>query len=206
MGARGGAANVNSGSTPLDALDVISASHYAEFGYPHEAWTRLRAEAPLHLVESPHGRPFWAVTRHEDITRISREPHRFLNAPRLTVVAEGAELPVRMLLNMDPPEHHGYRSLINRHFTPRALGRIAGTVDGIATAILDELITEGSEREIDFVGEVSALLPIRVIAEILGVPRCDWEKLFDWTNQTVGAGDPEYQVEGRDSSGRCRRP
>ena len=65
---------MSSASTPLSELDVISASRYAEHGYPHLAWKRLRAEAPVHFVERQHGRPFWAVTRHEDITRISRDP------------------------------------------------------------------------------------------------------------------------------------
>jgi cholest-4-en-3-one 26-monooxygenase len=182
---------------PLAGLEVISASHYAEHGYPHAAWKRLRAEAPVHFVDRTHGRPFWAITRHDDITRISRDPQHFLNAPRLTVGSDQAELPVRMLLNMDPPEHRTYRSLINKRFTPRALARITGQVDAIADAILDELVTNGAESEIDFVGRVSALLPIWVIAEMLGVPRSDWEKLFDWTNQIVGAADPEYQTGGR---------
>ena len=178
-------------------LDVISGRSYAEHGYPHLAWKRLRAEAPVHFVERQHGRPFWAVTRHEDITRISRDPRGFLNAPRVTVVEDRSELAVRMLLNMDPPEHHAYRSLVNKRFTPRALARITSQVDEIATTILDELITEGADREIDFVERVSALLPIWVIAKMLGVPREDWKKLFDWTNQTVGAADPEYQIDGR---------
>ena len=143
--------------------------------------------------------PFWALTRHEDITKISRDPRRFLNAPRLTVASDRGEIPLRMLLNMDPPEHHAYRTLVNKQFTPRALARITAQVDAIAAAILDELITDGAEREIDFVERVSSLLPIWVIAEMLGIPRDDWEKLFHWTNQIVGAGDPEYQVEGRTS-------
>ncbi len=190
---------MSSESTPLSELDLISASRYAEHGYPHLVWKRLRAEAPVHFVDRPHGRPFWAITRHEDITKISRDPRRFLNAPRLTVGADRAELPVRMLLNMDPPEHHAYRCLVNKRFTPRALARITSQVDAIATAILDELITDGADGEIDFVERVSALLPIWVIAEMLGVPREDWQKLFDWTNQTVGASDPEYQADGRSS-------
>lgn len=190
---------MSSGSTPLDALDVISAGRYAESGYPYETWRRLRAEAPVHFVDRPHGQPFWALTRHEDITKISRDPRRFLNAPRLTVASDRGEIPLRMLLNMDPPEHHAYRTLVNKQFTPRALARITAQVDAIAAAILDELITDGAEREIDFVERVSSLLPIWVIAEMLGIPRDDWEKLFHWTNQIVGAGDPEYQVEGRTS-------
>ena len=178
--------------------EMVSASYYAARGYPFALWRRLRAESPVHYVEGPHGRPFWAVTRHEDITRISRDPQRFQNAQRLTVVSDqGADLPARMLLNMDPPEHHTYRSLVNKRFTPRALTRITGQVDAIASAILDDVAQEGVETELDFVERVAGRLPIWVIAEMLGVPRDDWQKLFDWTNRTVGAGDPEYQDDGR---------
>jgi cholest-4-en-3-one 26-monooxygenase len=188
---------------PLAAFDLVSATSYAEHGYPHEAWKRLRSEAPVHFVERPHGQPFWAITRHEDITRVSRDPHLFLNAPRLTVTGDQAELPVRMLLNMDPPEHHAYRSLANKHFTPRSLARIAAEVDSIATAILDDLVTHGTDCEVDFVERVSSLLPIWVIAEMLGVPRADWQKLLDWTNRIVGAADPSIRSRGDRASRPC---
>lgn len=69
-------------------------------------------------------------------------------------------------------------------------------MDSIANEILDGVMYDGEEAEIDFVQQVSALLPIWVIAEMLGVPRSDWELLFHWTNRIVGAGDPEYQAEG----------
>ena len=181
----------------IDASELVSASRYAARGYPFEAWKTLRDRAPVYAVDSPRGRPFWAITRHADITEISRQPALYLNAPRLTVAsAQGADLPARMLLNMDPPEHHVFRSLVNKRFTPRAMRGIASGVDEIATGILDAIANDGELGEIDFVERVSALLPIWVIAEMLGVPRSDWDMLFDWTNRTVGAGDPEYQPEG----------
>ena len=195
---------------PIDASELISASRYAAGGYPFEAWKTLREHAPVYPVRPPRGLPFWAITRHADVADISRQPDRFLNAPRLTVGSgQGRDLPARMLLNMDPPEHHAYRSLVNKRFTPRAMRGITRRVDAIAKGILDSIAHDGEpgtgsdsrsggrSGEIDFVERVSARLPIWVIAELLGVPRSDWQKLVDWTNRTVGAGDPEYQTEGR---------
>ncbi|MCZ7537594.1 MAG: hypothetical protein M5T61_17925 [Acidimicrobiia bacterium] len=98
---------------------------------------------------------------------------------------------------MDPPEHRSYRSLISQRFTPRALQRIKQQVDSIADEILDGVMEGGAHAETDFVATVSALLPIWVIAEMLGVPRSDWELLFHWTNRTIGAADPEYREEGK---------
>jgi cholest-4-en-3-one 26-monooxygenase len=182
----------------IDASELLSASSYAARGYPFEAWKTLREQSPVHRVDAQRGQPFWAITRHADITEISRQPSLYLNAPRLTIgTAEGGQLPARMLLNMDPPEHHAYRSLVNKRFTPRAMRGITSQVDGIAAGILDAIANNGQPGEIDFVERVSALLPIWVIAEMLGVPRSDWNMLFDWTNRTVGAGDTEYQLEGK---------
>jgi len=185
----------------LDTLELIDPRYYAENGYPYEEWRLLRREAPVYWFDRLPGIPFWAITRHEDIVWISKQPERFINAPRLVVGQEATgvegEFPVRMLLNMDPPEHHEYRALVNRRFTPRALEPIWAQVDDIATQILDAVTFGSEEGEFDFVQEVSARLPIWVIAEMLGVPRSDWELLFHWTNRTIGAADPEYREEGK---------
>ena len=59
-------------------------------------------------------------------------------------------------------------------------------------AIIDEVIETG---QADFVTEISAELPLQVIAELLGVPHEDRHKMFDWSNRMVGNEDPEYQAE-----------
>ena len=55
---------------------------------------------------------------------------------------------------------------------------------------------DGSEQPGDFVEQLSAPLPLNVLAELLGVPRAMWPTMFRWTNQIAGATDPEYQVDG----------
>ncbi len=185
----------------LDTLELIDPKYYAQNGYPFEEWKLLREEAPVYWFDRLPGIPFWAITRHEDIIWVSKQPELFLNAPRLVVGQEAAsptgEFPVRMLLNMDPPDHHRFRALVNKRFTPRALEPIWAQVDDIASEILDAVTFGSDETEFDFVQHVSARLPIWVIAEMLGVPRGDWKLIFDWTNRTIGAGDPEYQEEGK---------
>lgn len=186
----------------LDQVELIDAVHYAEHGYPHEAFRLLRREAPVYYFDRLSLRPFWAITRHSDIVEISRRPDLYLNAPRLVVGAdaltgESGALPVRMLLNIDPPDHSAYRALVNKRFTPRALRDIARRIDAIASRALDDMLACGEESEVDFVREFSAKIPIWVIAEMLGVPEQDWELLFDWTNRVLGAADPEYREEGK---------
>lgn len=192
---------MSSSNLSLDTLELIDPAYYAKNGYPFEEWRLLRKEAPVYWFDRLPGKPFWAITRHEDIIWVSKQPERFLSGPRLVVGPGEArpdfEFPVRMLLNMDPPEHHEYRALVNKRFTPRALKPIWARVDDIATEILDAVTFGGEEAEFDFVQHVSARLPIWVIAEMLGVPRSDWKLIFDWTNRIIGAGDPEYQAEGK---------
>jgi cytochrome P450 len=182
---------------PGNPPGVIDPDLYEARGYPHELWTELRRDAPLCRVECEQTQPFWTVTRHEDIAWVSRQPKRFVNAPRLVVnpdnpAAEAAP-DVRMLIGMDPPEHGAYRRLASGHFTPRALRRLAPRVEAIAGEVLDQVTGQGELREGDFVAEVAAAVPLAVIAELLGVPRSDWRLLFHWTNEIVGSADPEFQ-------------
>jgi cytochrome P450 len=181
----------------LETIDIIGNETYARNGYPHEAWALLRREAPVYWWDRGDYEPFWAVTRHADIVRVSRQPRILRNAPRLAVFPGG--LPpedvgpgIRHLLNMDPPEHGVFRKLASHRFTPRAMGRLVSEIDRIACEILDALATDGELAEIDFVDKVTAPLTLWVLADMLGVPRQDWRLLFDWTNQLTGANDPEF--------------
>ena len=73
-------------SLPPDQLDVISAARYGTEGYPHDAWTRLRREAPVCWMEPPRYKPFWAITKHADIVEISKQPDKFRSAGRFITV------------------------------------------------------------------------------------------------------------------------
>jgi cholest-4-en-3-one 26-monooxygenase len=196
----------------LDALDIVGPQAYADRGYPHEEWARLRRECPVYRYDrGDQCTPFWAITKHADIVQVSRRPKILWNAPRLAVFPEGPppEGPVaRHLLNMDPPDHADYRKLVSQHFTPRAVRRLEPEIERITSDRLDALAALGDANPIDFVEQVSGPIPLAVLADLLGVPRSDWELMFRWTNETVGSGDPEYQAEGRNSretADRARR-
>ncbi len=197
----------------LGTIDIISPDLYQQRGYPHEEWALLRQEAPIYWYDRTAGEPFWAVTKHADIITLSKQPKRLLNEPRLAVFPEEDDTGPRPeeegqhLLIMDPPMHSKYRRLISSHFTPRALRALQGDIEEIAGEILDDVATDGEWGEIDFVEKVSSVLPIAVIADMLGVPRSDWKMMFQWTNEMIGSGDPEYRREGEtpdDTSERAR--
>jgi cytochrome P450 len=189
----------------LDTLDVISAKTYGENGYPHDAWRRLRREAPVHWMQPPHYKPFWAITKHADIIEVSKQPERFRSAGRFILFPEmsggagqGLEEapPLRMLVNMDPPEHRDYRRLVSHWFTPRAVAKLESRLEEITREIFDELAGDGGWREFDFVRELAALQPLRMITEMLGIPREREEWVLKITNQNFGLEDPDYALEG----------
>jgi len=186
-----------------DPTDIVRAEHYAAHGYPHEAWTWLRRESPVHRFEIDGFDPFWAITRHEDVDRISRQPRLFLNEPRL--VLSSKRFPVRRpeevarsLLNMDPPEHGKYRGVVNRRFTPHALSYLRPHVEALSAEIVGDvarsMVAGVAERgECEFVEQVAARMPLAVILQLLGVPREDCDLVFEWTNQAIAPGEPEYR-------------
>ncbi len=190
-------------SPDFDSFNLVSPLDYAERGYPHDIWTWMRANDPVYRWTDTEGVPFWAITRHADITTLGKRPTQFTNGPRLVIShlpdpAEPNEFPPT-LIQLDPPKHGVYRRLISDRFTPRALERFHVDIEEIGKEIVESLIAEGNEGECDFVEAVSAPLPIAVIAWMLGLPKSDWKLLFDWTNRIIGAQDPAFQVEGKTS-------
>jgi cholest-4-en-3-one 26-monooxygenase len=186
--------------TALAGPELIDPALYARNGYPHETWGRLRQQAPVYHYEGPDF-PFWVLTRHAEIVEVSRQPHLFSNQPRFQIVvgsdyASKDEREPETIIHMDPPRHRRYRELLSRRFTPRALAAVEPEVDAIAKKLLDELASEATTGECDFVERIAAPLPLSVIAWMLDVPRADWAQLYDWTNSVVSPTDPEFQLPG----------
>jgi cytochrome P450 len=187
---------MQTGTRELDpaTLDLVGSEHFEQHGYPHAEWAWLRKNAPVFWFDRPNVDPFWAITKHADIIEIGKQPKLFLNAPRVAVFTHDLPPPAegesRHLLNMDPPDHARYRRVTSGWFTPRAIRSMDGKVARVTRAIIDEaaVLTGG-----DFVAEISARITIAVIAEMLGVPRNDWELLFRWTNEIIAPQDPEFQ-------------
>jgi cholest-4-en-3-one 26-monooxygenase len=95
-----------------------------------------------------------------------------------------------IMLNMDPPQHSKYRKLVSQGFTPRMTNALEPRIPKATIEILDQVAQRGS---CDFVREISAELPLIVIAELIGIPIEDRHKVFDWSNRLIGYDDPEFQ-------------
>lgn len=196
-------------SDPVEPFaHLVDPDYFATHGYPHDGWRELRAERPVHYVERARGDSFWAVTRHEDITTVGRQPELFsskqiiVREPRM-LEERAPEVP-ETLLQLDPPIHAKYRRLISKRMTPRRIAKLGADIERIAVDILKDL-EEHEAAGCDFVDKVAAPLPIAVIAYLLGVPMHDWRQLYRWTNETAGASDPENRREGETAGDTIKR-
>ena len=179
-------------------VDLFDPRVYAR-GLPYDAFARLRVEQPVawhpepELLGWPQGPGFWAVTRHEDVARVSRTPATFsswLGATQLRD-PDPADLPFvrEMMLNMDPPEHSRLRKILNKGFTARSVTAMEPVVQRYARETVDAVAARG---ECDFAEDIGADFPLLTLAEIMGVPASDRYLLHQWTNRIIGYQDDEY--------------
>ncbi|HWC78697.1 MAG TPA: cytochrome P450 [Pseudonocardiaceae bacterium] len=166
-----------------------------EQGVPHDYFDHLRRESPIHWhEEEPPGRGFWAITRYADVVAVSRDAETFSSFVGTTSLNDYDE-DVRtkqqaMMINHDPPRHTRQRNLVSRGFTPRVIDRLEPHIRDICDSLVAGVEKSG---EVDFVHDIAAQLPLAVIAELMGAPGEDREKLYDWSNQMIGHEDPEFR-------------
>ena len=146
----------------------------------------------------PPGPGYYSLTRHADVLEASKHPQLFCSGRGTNI----GDMPPDFLeflgsmINMDDPKHARLRRIVSRGFTPRQLDQMKGDVEATAAGIVDDVIERG---EGDFVTDIAATLPLRIIVDMMGIPRSQEKFIFDRTNVILGLGDPEYvpdQTEG----------
>ncbi len=185
--------------THIDPVDLSDSRAYVP-GVPHPYLAELRRHDPVHWTEEADGPGYWAVTKYDDCVTVNRDYERFSSQRKGTMPFELSDDEIAqqslMMLNMDPPLHTRYRRLVNKGFTPRMVRDLEASIHRTADRIIDSVCEKG---EADFVTEISAELPLQVIAELLGVPHDERHRMFDWSNRMVGSEDPEYHVTPEDA-------
>lgn len=183
------------GGRMIELPDVSNPDSFQD-GFPHELFRRLRREAPVCWHESDYagGPGYWIISRYETIRKISRQPMSFSSAAGTSIEDHGNNFV--SMIGMDPPGHRRYRALVSGGFTPRQISAQEPQHREIVKAILDSVIDRG---HCDFVVDIAAELPLRVIADLLGVPRSACHDIFDWSNRMIGNQDGEYHVSDREA-------
>src|SRR5262249_41207821 len=105
----------------VDPFDLVDPARFAQRGYPHHVWTRLRAEAPVAYFSPAGYRPFWAITKHADVVAIASQPVRFSSAHGIILGrAHAVAVPSEMVVTLDPPRHGPMRRGASPRLPPRA--------------------------------------------------------------------------------------
>jgi cytochrome P450 len=151
----------------------------------------MRREEPVSWVEEADGEGFWALTKHADISAVSRDFAKFTASRgiRIEQMASDELEARRTMMEFDPPQHARLRRLVQPGFTPKVIATYEAAFRLLAGHVLDEVLPLG---EFDFVTEISRELPIRLLCRLLGVPESDAGLLVAWGDQMISNADPEY--------------
>jgi cytochrome P450 len=188
------------------SVDLLSPANVAN---PYPAVAELRETDPVHWHDQWGG---WIVTRYDDVVAALRNADSLKSERMRNYIASresfgrevGSGVVTREILSRwlsfsDPPVHTRLRLLVNKAFTPKTIGALEGRINQICASLLDDVADRG---QFDLIADYTYLLPVTVIAEMLGVPASD-EKLFRQWSQDImliifmalGAADRHERAE-----------
>ncbi|MGC1399508.1 cytochrome P450 [Candidatus Binatus sp.] len=187
----------------LEQIDLTDLDFF-QSGDRFEAWRIMRAEAPVYWHHKNSGEGFWSLTTMHECLAVLADAQLFSSALRGNVLnfvlnrdRAGADTGVGKMLNWtDPPRHEKIRALVNRHFGHPEVSAREPHIRRIVNSIIDTVVVRD---ECDFSVEVAGQLPTAVICEMMGIPRADWNPLFELGKTMLGADDLEYR-KGRSSA------
>jgi cytochrome P450 len=180
----------------MDTSPPVAASP-VELGYdpwdqgfiadPYPALARLRDQAPIVYDERTNQ---WLVSRHADVNALLRD--RRLGRSYLHVASHEAwgrtppppdqaafwDLLAVQMIDLEPPDHTRLRRLVSKAFTPRTVDALRPRIEGIVGTLIDRVRVVG---EFDLIADLLELVPVTVIAELLGIPESDRHLLRPWS-------------------------
>ncbi len=139
-------------------------------------------------------RGFFALVHHAAITEVSRRPEDFCSDKGSNILdsADFVRKFVGGMIAMDDPEHARLRRIVSKGFTPKQLAAVRDSAERLAHELVVEMAPKG---EGDFVADAAALLPLRVIMEMLAIPRSEEQFVLRCTNSLLGLDDPEFAFD-----------
>ena len=169
---------------------------------PYRTYSQLRSAAPL-LWTDKFRSGAWVVSRYADVlsglhdARLSSQRSHTLTAALPSEVQSEFttfnRIFSRWMLFLDPPEHSRLRKLLNKEFTPNMIQRLRPRIQQVVDSLLDDVV---GKPEIEFMTEFANPLPVRVIAEMLGIPNEDQSDFQIWSDDLASFfGNPAGTVE-----------
>lgn len=194
---------------PAHGRAVVNPNSYAEWDSLLDVFDQLRRDTPVAWIEPAEEgvfRPFWLLTRYDDVMRMSKDNAGFLNNPQSVVfsfnqgldfarmVTGGSEHLVSSLVSFDAPDHMKYRKVTQEWFMPKNIGKLESEIRQLAHATVDRFLEAGEGA--DFTQMIAAPYPLHVVMQILGVPKEDEPRMLMLTQQMFGGQDEDLNRSG----------
>jgi methyl-branched lipid omega-hydroxylase len=194
-------------ASSIDGIDLSANEFWAlPWQERHDAFARLRAVGRPVLFDEPEnpfgaeGTGYYAFVSHADVSEASRQPELFSSARGATSIVD---LPPEFneyfgsMISMDDPRHARLRRIVSRAFTPKMIQKFEDDVQITAASIVDDLLATGP---CDFVQQVSARLPLRIICQMMGIGDEHYDMVLRNTNLILSGADPEFVSEDMDTA------
>lgn len=164
----------------LDSVDLTDLDLFAD-GFPHELFSRMRAETPVRWNPSAQADGFWSLTRADHIREVAQSPDRFSSAKGGVFLTRDTIAPLHAaqswVLFQDPPQHSKYRDLVAQAFLPRSMIILEEEINRAVKRTVDEVAGRGA---CDFVHDVAEPIALRMIAQMMGAPDEDLPLIRGW--------------------------
>jgi hypothetical protein len=178
--------------TPADDGHADLTSHDSFLnGPPHNTFSRLRREDPVHWTEWDQGQPFWSLTRHADIHALNGKPELLSSARGIRMEDQSYEeyLARRTFQETDPPEHMMTRVKVARAFSKGVVAEFEDAIRKLCVEILDSALQKES---FDATREIARELPMRMLGRIVGLPDEDLPWLVEKGDALIANTDPDF--------------
>lgn len=175
--------------------------------YPTYAW--LREQAPIFYFEPWDA---WVLTRYRDVSALLRDRRlgrvlENLDADTLARHVSEREAAfeisrVGSLLEIEPPDHTRVKGVFHETFTPRRVRELGPKITALCERLADVLLSRPEHRA-ELITDFAQIIPVTVIADLLGIPEADREKLVPWSKGIIGWFEPERTPEMEEEAIRC---
>jgi cytochrome P450 len=138
---------------------------------PYPLYARMRSVAPVFKVPPPFDA--WMIFDYDGVKRALSDHECFSNR---------VPAPGNWFIFKDPPAHTKLRALISKAFTPRMISDLEPLIRELSRSLLDQVIDRG---EMDLASDFTVPLPMKVIAQMIGIPGGDWPKFRAWSDSIL---------------------
>ena len=160
-------------------------------GAPYNTFARLRREDPVCWTEWDGGKPYWSITRYQDILDLNGKPDLLSSAQGIRMEDQSEEeyLARRTFQETDAPEHMQTRMKVAKAFSSQVMAEFEETIRDLCAGILDKALAAGS---FDATREIARELPMRMLGRILGTPEEDLPWLVEKGDALMANTDADF--------------